>query len=96
MREKDGGLPAVRALGFELKDRGLVQVSMNLIDYKITGLEQAFDAVSALAAKHGVPVSASEIVGLVPADALPPDPIERLRLEGFDLKRQVLENRLAG
>jgi len=96
VRERDGGLPAVRALGFELKDRGLVQVSMNLLDYKVTGIEQAFDAVSALAAKHGVPVSASEIVGLVPADALPPNPIERLRLEGFDMKRQVLENRLAG
>lgn len=94
VREKDGGLPAVRALGFELKDRGLVQVSMNLVDYKVTGMERAFDAVSALAAKHAVPVVASEIVGLVPRDALPPDPENRLRLENFDVD-QILENRLA-
>jgi len=94
VREKDGGLPAVRALGFELKDRGLVQVSMNLVNYKATSIERAFDAVSAHAAKLGVPVVASEIVGLVPQDSLPPNPVERLRLENFD-PRQVLENRLA-
>ena len=94
VREKDGGLPAVRALGFDLKDRGLVQVSMNLVNYKATSIERAFDAVSAHAAKLGVPVVASEIVGLVPQDSLPPDPVERLRLEHFD-PRQVLENRLA-
>jgi glutamate formiminotransferase len=94
VREKDGGLPAVRALGFELKDRGLVQVSMNLVNYKVTSIEGAFDAVSAHAAKIGVPVVASEIVGLVPKDSLPPNPIERLRLENFRTD-QVLEDRLA-
>jgi glutamate formiminotransferase len=94
VRERDGGLPAVRALGFELKDRGLVQVSMNLVNYKVTSIETAFDAVSAHAAKLGVPVAASEIVGLVPQDALPPNPVERLKLENFD-PRQILENRLA-
>ena len=94
MREKDGGLPAVRALGFELKDRGLVQVSMNLVDYKVTSIEKAFDAVSAHADASGVPVVASEIVGLVPQRALPPNPIVRLRLENFTA-HQVLENRLA-
>ena len=94
MREKDGGLPAVRALGFELKDRGLVQVSMNLVDYKVTSIEKAFDAVSAHAAESGVPVVGSEIVGLVPQHALPPNPVVRLRLENFTA-HQVLENRLA-
>lgn len=96
VREKDGGLPAVRALGFELRDRGFVQVSMNLVDYKVTSITAAFDAVSEHAARAGVPVVASEIIGLVPQDALPPNPDERLRLEGFDSKRQVLEHRLAG
>jgi glutamate formiminotransferase len=94
VREKDGGLPSVRALGFELKDRGLVQVSMNLVDYKVTSIEKAFDAVSGHAAKMAVAVVASEIVGLVPRDSLPPDPAARLKLEGFD-PRQILENRLA-
>ena len=93
VREKDGGLPAVRALGFELRDRGLVQVSMNLIDYTRTPPVAAFDTVSAHAQRMGVPVVASEIVGLVPQAALPPDPAGRLRLENFDPK-QILENRL--
>jgi len=94
VREKDGGLAAVRALGFELKDRGLVQVSMNLVDYKVTGIADAFDAVSRHAANLGVTVAASEIVGLVPEDALPPSPVARLKLEGFDPSVQVLESRL--
>lgn len=93
VREKDGGLPAVRALGFELKDRGLVQVSMNLVDYHVTSIERAFDTVSHHAARLGVPVVASEIVGLVPRDSLPLDPVNRVRLENFD-PRQILENRL--
>ncbi len=93
VREKDGGLPAVRALGFELKDRGLVQVSMNLVNYKVTSITKAFDAVSEHASKLGIPVVASEIVGLVPEDSLPPDPVNRLKLENFD-PRQILENRL--
>src|SRR5438128_4913100 len=69
IRESDGGLPAVRAKGFELADRGLVQVSMNMIDYRKTSLAQAFEAVRALAAKEGVEIAESEIIGLVPLDA---------------------------
>ena len=95
VREKDGGLPAVRALGFELKDRGLVQVSMNLVNFEVTSIAAAFDAVSAHADKLGVPVVGSEIVGLVPQAALPPNPVERLRLESFS-PTQILENRLEG
>ena len=93
VREKDGGLPAVRALGFELKDRGLVQVSMNLVNYKVTSVVAAFDTVSRHAAERHVPVVASEIVGLVPEEALPPNPVERLRLENFH-SDQIFENRL--
>src|SRR5213075_823795 len=47
VRERDGGLPFVKALGFELQSRGVVQVSMNLIDYQHTGIAQAFEAVRA-------------------------------------------------
>ena len=93
VREKDGGLPAVRALGFELRDRGLVQVSMNLVNYKVTSIAAAFDAVSRHAAERNVPAVASEIVGLLPADALPPDAVARLKLENFR-PDQILENRL--
>jgi glutamate formiminotransferase len=67
---------------------------MNLVNYRVTSIEKAFDAVSAHAAASGVPVVASEIVGLVPQNALPPNPVARLRLENFTMD-QILENRLA-
>jgi glutamate formiminotransferase len=70
IRERDGGLPAVRAMGVALENRGLVQVSMNLLDYKVTPPAAAFAAVAGLAERAGARVVASEIVGLVPAAAL--------------------------
>ena len=70
VRGKDGGLFAVKALGFELKDRGMVQVSMNMVDYKASQLFKAFELVRTLAEHHGVQVLGSEIVGLVPSEAL--------------------------
>lgn len=95
VREKDGGLTAVRALGFELKNRGLVQVSMNLVNYKVTSIAKAFDAVSDHAQRVQIPVVGSEIVGLVPRDSLPENPVQRLKLEKFD-PNQILENRQIG
>jgi glutamate formiminotransferase len=80
VRTRDGGLPALRALGLPLVERGLTQVSMNLLDYAVTGIPQAFDAVAGLAAEAGVEVVESEIVGLVPAAALSGADPERLRL----------------
>jgi glutamate formiminotransferase / 5-formyltetrahydrofolate cyclo-ligase len=101
VRERDGGLPAVRAMGVALKDRGgppeepgLVQVSMNLLDHRLTPPAAAFAAVAELAGRAGARVVASEIVGLVPAAALAGvDPADLL-LAGFtpDL---ILEERLA-
>jgi glutamate formiminotransferase len=94
VRERDGGLRAVRAMGVALEGRGLVQVSMNLLDYRVTPPAAAFAAVADLAARAGARVVRSEVVGLVPAAALAgTDPAE-LRLEGFtpDL---LLEQRLA-
>jgi glutamate formiminotransferase len=82
VRERDGGLPAVRAMGVPLVDRGLVQVSMNLLDYRATPPAAAYAAVAALAERAGARVEASEIVGLVPAAALDGvDPAD-LRLRG--------------
>jgi len=92
IRESGGGLPAVRAIGFAVPERGgIVTVSMNLVDHEVTGPRAAFDAVSELAEAHGMHVTASEIVGLVPASALGPGDVEHLRLEGFDPTAQVLE-----
>jgi glutamate formiminotransferase len=70
VRERDGGLPSVKALGFELQSRGLVQVSMNLIDYEQTSVARAFAAVHDQAEGLGVKISSAEIVGLIPRAAL--------------------------
>ena len=94
VRGKDGGLPAVKALGFDLKDRGIVQVSMNMVDYKTSQLFKAFELVNTLAKHQGVQVLESEIVGLVPMDALTDTAEFYLRLRGFN-KNQILERRLA-
>lgn len=70
VRERDGGLTGVRALGFPLASRGRVQVSMNLVDLAATGLDVACERVRELARAAGHEVTAVEIVGLVPASAL--------------------------
>ena len=70
VRERDGGLPFVKALGFELQSRGLVQVSMNLVDYKQTTIARAFAAVHHEATCLGIEISGAEIVGLLPRTAL--------------------------
>lgn len=69
VRESSGGLAAVRALGLALPSRGVVQVSMNLVDYRITPIPAAFDRVRAEAARRGVQVVRSELVGVVPRAA---------------------------
>ena len=109
VRERDGGLPAVRAMGVPLQhrgrggpgdcrggppvDRGEVQVSMNLLDWRATPPAAAYAAVAALAEAHGARVEASEIVGLAPAGALDGvDPAD-LRLRGFS-PDMLLESRL--
>lgn len=93
IRGKNGGLSAVKALGFELKERGMVQVSMNMVDYKSSQLFKVFELVRSLAIGFGVPVIASEVVGLVPMDALTESAEFYLRLHGFD-RHQILEQRL--
>ena len=70
VREKNGGLPGVRALGLLLPERHLAQVSMNLTDYRQTDTARAYDAVARLAEAEGVEVLESELVGLAPRDAL--------------------------
>jgi glutamate formiminotransferase len=93
VRERDGGLPAVRAMGVALPGRGLVQVSMNLLDYRSTPPAAAYAAVAALAEQAGARVEASEIVGLVPAGALDGVDPARLRLRGL-ATNLFLESRL--
>lgn len=93
IRERDGGLPAVKALGFELKDRNLVQVSMNLTDYSKTSMHTVFDEISKLANENQVTVSDSEIVGLVPENAVVKASVYYLALRNFS-NDQIIENRI--
>ena len=92
LRESDGGLPSVRAIGFAIPERKCVTVSMNLTDYAIVDTLRAFDAVGEAAAARGMNVLDSEIVGLVPRAALPRDPSATLLLRGFDPTTQIFED----
>jgi glutamate formiminotransferase len=93
VRQSSGGFRFVKAMGVMLADRGIVQVSMNLTNYEKTPIFRVFDAVKREAARYGVAVLASEIVGLVPAAALVSTAEYFLQLDGFK-PGQVLETRL--
>jgi glutamate formiminotransferase len=93
IRTSSGGLPFVKAVGVALEDRGMVQVSINLTDYKVTPVHKAFEAVRDEAARRGIEVAESEIYGLVPAEALVDAARQSLKLSGFELS-QVLDVRL--
>jgi glutamate formiminotransferase len=93
IRMSSGGFRYVKAMGIELKDRGVVQVSMNLTNYEKTPIFRVFEVVKREAARYGVTVLESEIVGLVPAAALQQAAEYYLQLEGFSAG-QVLENKL--
>ncbi len=93
IRERDGGLPGVKALGLAMAARRCAQVSINVCDFARAGLLEAFRAVEEEAARLGTRVRSSEVVGLLPRAALPADAERVLKLAGFD-PGQVLEDRL--
>ncbi|MCC7173058.1 MAG: glutamate formimidoyltransferase [Planctomycetes bacterium] len=94
IREKDGGFRCVKAMGFDLAERGLVQVSMNLTNYTVTPIRTVYDAVAAQAAAAGVEVEESELVGLAPRAALDEPTAKHVRLRGFDARKQIIESLL--
>lgn len=93
IRESNGGLPAVKALGLPLSSRGLVQVSMNLTDLDRTPLRVVYAEVERLAAEHGIAIEESELIGLLPRKALENTDAESLKLKDFDSQR-IIENRI--
>ena len=93
IRHSSGGFRFVKAMGITLEDRKIVQVSMNLTNYEKTPMYRVFDVVKREAARYGVDVLESEIVGLVPAAALVATAEYFLQLEGFKTD-QVLETKL--
>lgn len=94
IRESSGGLPCVKALGLMLHTRGQAQVSMNLTDFEQTSIHHVFALVQAEAARAGVDIAGTEIIGLVPRRALELAASSLLRFEDFHPGR-VLENRIA-
>ena len=93
VRNSGGGLRDVKALGFEIKERNLVQVSMNMVNYKGTPLYRVLELIRAEAKRYGVTTVESEIVGLVPQEALNDSIDYYMQLNNFS-RDQILEVRL--
>ncbi|MEO0093593.1 MAG: glutamate formimidoyltransferase [candidate division WOR-3 bacterium] len=93
IRFRNGGFRYVKALGFEIKEKNCVQVSINMTNYQATPLFRVFDTVKREAERYGVMIKESEIVGLVPQQALIDTAVNYLQLWGFS-PNQILENRL--
>jgi glutamate formiminotransferase len=93
VRHLSGGLRYCKGIGIELKDRGIVQVSMNMTDYTKTALYRVFELIKIEARRYGVNVVGSEVIGLVPMEALIDTAAYYLGLEDFSME-QVLEVRM--
>ena len=94
IRGSSGGYPGVKALGIFIEESATAQVTINLCNYREISLAQLFERVKGEAALRGVGIGSSEIVGLVPAEALIDTAAAYLRLQGFH-PGQVLEKRMA-
>lgn len=94
IRESGGGLSFVKSIGVMLEDKNIAQVSINMTNYEKTPLYRVFELVRVEAKRYGVNILGSEIIGLTPMNALVDTAKYYLQLEGFDDKKQVLENHL--
>ncbi len=93
VRHISGGLRYCKGIGIELKDRGIVQVSMNMTDYQKTSLYRVFELIKIEAKRYGVNIVGSEVIGLVPMEALVDAAVYYLGIERFTME-QVLETRI--
>jgi glutamate formiminotransferase/formiminotetrahydrofolate cyclodeaminase len=93
IRHAQGGYRYVKAMGFEIKERQQVQISMNLVNYEQTPIFRVFETIKSEANRYGVPVVGSEIVGLTPLKAITKTADFYLQLENFKMS-QVLEYKI--
>jgi len=93
VRFKDGGFPHVRAMGVDLKEKGMVQVSMNLTHYRVTNIPEVYEFIKKEALEKGIEIEGSEIVGLIPLGVLEDIARYYLNCQPFSL-RQVIEQRI--
>ncbi len=96
IRASSGGFKFCKAIGVMLDDRNVAQVSMNMVNYEGTPLYRVFEVVRAEAARWGVHIIGSEVIGLTPAKALVDCAEYYLKVENFDYNKQILENHLLG
>ena len=94
IRESSGGFPCVKAMGFELKEKNCVQVSMNITNYTVTSLATVFSSIQQQAAEAGVSVIESELIGFIPREALADTAVEFLKIRDFE-SSHILENSIA-
>lgn len=93
VRHINGGYRHVRAMGLALEDKGMVQVSMNLVDYRGTPIPRVFETIRSEAARYGVAVAGTELVGPVPLGAF--EEVLKFYLQAHDFKmEQIIENAL--
>ena len=93
VRHSSGGYRYVKAMGFEIKEKGIVQVSMNMTNYRKTPLFRVFETIKSEAARYGVNVLSSEIVGMIPLEAMVDICKFYLQLDDFKME-QVIEKRM--
>jgi glutamate formiminotransferase / 5-formyltetrahydrofolate cyclo-ligase len=93
IREKNGGLPGIRALGIDLESKGLTQVSINVTNHQTTSLKQVFDEVKRWAKEYQVEIKESELVGMIPEEAVFEGMEKYLKLHIFS-NNLILENNL--
>lgn len=93
VRARTGGFSFCKAIGLEIKEKNIVQVSMNMVDYTQTSLFRVFETIEREANRYGVNVIGSEIIGLLPMEALIDVADYHLKLDGFT-SNQILEKRM--
>ncbi len=93
VRASGGGFTAVKGIGLALEEKGLVQVSMNIVDYDQTALYRVLEFIRMEAARWGVTVNGTEVYGMIPARAILDSAAYYLQIDDFD-PGQVLELKL--
>lgn len=94
IRRSSGGFDCVKALGVMLEERNVAQVSINMTNFHKTPLYRVLELTKAEAARWGVHVIGTEIIGLTPMQALIDSAEYYLQIEQFDFNKQVLENHI--
>ena len=93
LRAKDGGLTFVKSLAFFIKEKNMVQISMNLTNFSKTPVYRAFELVRVEALRYGITIAESEVVGLIPMEAIVEASRYYLQLNSFK-SDQILEVRM--